>query len=93
MVAVRNSKKFEEFTRERIINYEGKYITSMASDIEIWNSEPIWDESVGAFISLVDDVNNDIELLATTSVEEFEKKYGMKLDYGEKVPVSGIIYD
>ena len=93
MVAVRNSRKFEEFTRERIINYDGKYIVSPDSDIEIWNKEPIWDSKVGVFNCRVDAVKNDIELLTVMSVEEFEKKYGMKLDYGATVPVSGIIYD
>ena len=87
MVAARNSKKFEEFTRERTINYEGEYITSLDSDIEIWNKEPIWDSKVGVFNGRVDDVDNDIELLTSMSVEEFEKKYCMKLDYGEKVVV------
>lgn len=93
MVAVRNSREFEEFTRDRHINYEGEYITSIDSDIEIWNKEPIWDEVVGAFIGRVDDVKNDIRILTSMSVEEFEEKCGMKLEYGEKVPVSGIIYD
>ena len=93
MVAVRNSQKFEEFTRERIINYEGEYITSLDSDIEIWNKEPIWDSKVGVFNCRVDVVHDDIELLAVMSVEEFEKKYGMELYYGETIPVSGIIDD
>ena len=93
MVAVRNSKKFEEFTRTRHISDEGEYIISLDSDIEIWNKEPIWDSKVGVFNCRVDVVHDDIELLAVMSVEEFEKKYGMKLDYGETVPVSGIIND
>lgn len=85
MIAVRNSMKFEEFTRGRHINYEGEYITSVDGDIEIWDKEPIWNESVGAFIGRVDDVENDIRILTSMSVEEFERKYSKKLDYGEKV--------
>ena len=88
MVAVRNSREFEEFTRDRHINYEGEYITSVDGDIEIWDKEPIWDEVVGVYNSRVDDVKNDIKLLTSMSIEEFERKYGMKLDYGEKVPIS-----
>ena len=93
MVAVRNSQKYEEFNRDRFINYEGEYIVSRDSDIEIWSKEPIWDEVVGAFNSLVDDVNNGIEILASCSVEEFEDKYSIKLDYGAMAPISEIIYD
>ena len=93
MVAVRNSRKYEEFNRDRFINYEGEYIISRDSDIEIWSKEPIWDEVVGAFNSLVDEVKNDIKILASMSVEKFEKKYGKKIVYGEIVPISGIIYD
>ena len=93
MVAARNSKKYEEFTRERIINYDGEYITSLDSDIEIWNKEPIWDSKVGVFNCRVDVVRDDIELLTSMSVEEFEMKYGMELDYGETIPVSGEIDD
>ena len=91
MVAVRNSKKYEEFTRERIINYEGEYITFTDSDIEIWNKEPIWDDVVGSFSGQVDEVNNDIKILISMSIEEFEGKYRMNLDYGATVGVSGIV--
>ena len=91
MLAVRNSKKYEEFTRTRHISDEGEYITSLDSDIEIWNKEPIWDSKVGVFNCLIDEVKNDIEILASCSVKEFEEKYGIKLDYGEKVSVSKII--
>ena len=34
MVAVSNSQKYEEFTRERHINYEGEYVISLDGDIE-----------------------------------------------------------
>ena len=90
MVAARNSKKYEEFTRERSISYEGKYVTASDSDIEIWSKEPIWDEDVGAYNCSADEVNKDINLIATMSVEEFEAKYGMKLDYGAMVLVPTI---
>ena len=91
MVAVRNSRKFEEFTRERIINYEGEYIVSPDSDIEIWNKEPIWDSKVGVFNCRVDDVNNDIKILTSMSFEDFKRKYEKELDYGATVPISRIV--
>ena len=91
MVAVRNSKKYEEFTRERIINYEGEYITFTDSDIEIWNMEPIWDDIVGVFNCRVDDVNNDIKILTSMSFEDFKRKYEKELDYGATVPISRIV--
>lgn len=93
MVAVRNSKKFEEFNRDRFINYEGEYIVSTDADIEIWSKEPIWDSEIGVYNCRVDNVNTDINLLLSMSVEEFEKKYGIKLDHGEKVVVSKMLND
>ena len=83
MVAVRNSKKFEEENRPFRVDTDAV--------IEIWNTDPIWYSVAGAYDGRVDEVNDDIDLLTSMSVEEFEKKYGMKLDYGGKVPISKII--
>ena len=85
MVAVRNSKKFEEENRPFRVDADAV--------IEIWNTDPIWYPDSGAYDGRVDDVNDDIELLASMSVKEFEEKYGKKLDYGETIPISGIIDD
>ena len=83
MVAVRNSKKFEETNRP--------FRVDAGAVIEIWNKEPIWYPDSGAYDGLIDEVNDDIELLTSMSVDEFEKKYGIKLDYGATVPVSRIV--
>ena len=83
MVAVRNSKKFEEENRPFRVDADAV--------IEIWNKEPIWYPDSGAYDGLIDEVNDDIDLLTSMSVDEFEKKYGIKLDYGATVPVSRIV--
>ena len=83
MVAVRNSKKFEEENRPFRVDADAV--------IEIWNKEPIWYSVAGAYDGRVDEVNDDIDLLTSMSANEFKKKYGMKLDYGATVPVSRIV--
>lgn len=85
MVAVRNSKKFEEENRPFRVDADAV--------IEIWNKEPIWYPDSGAYDGRVDEVNDDIDLLTSMSTKEFEEKYDKKLDYGGKVPISGIIDD
>ena len=82
MVAVRNSKKFEEENRPLRVDADAV--------IEIWNTEPLWYPISGAYDGRVDVVNDEIELLTSMSVEEFERKYGMKLDYGVMVPIPDI---
>ena len=82
MVAVRNSKKFEEENRPFRVDTDAV--------IEIWNTDPIWYPDSGAYDGRVDEVSDDIELLTSMSAKEFEKKYGMKLDYGAMVLIPDI---
>lgn len=83
MVAVRNSKKFEEENRPFRVDADAV--------IEIWNTDPLWYPSAGAYDGRVDDVDNDIEILTAISVEVFQEKYGKRLDYGGKILVTKLV--
>lgn len=74
MVAVRNSKKFET-----LHNCDG------SAAIEIWSNPPIRRPGDGAFCN--ENFFDGIDIVACFSIEEFEEKYGKKLDYGESMEI------